>query len=71
MLRTLSSYQAQAQILRSLLQEPELEIGTADGMQGRENEAVIISLVRSNPTVSTRYGNYLASRTINYYTKLG
>lgn len=33
---------------------PELEIGTVDGMQGRENEAVIISLVRSNPNV--RFG---------------
>jgi DNA polymerase alpha-associated DNA helicase A len=28
-----------------------LEIGTVDGMQGREKEAVIISLVRSNNTV--------------------
>jgi superfamily I DNA and/or RNA helicase len=30
----------------------ELEIGTVDGMQGREKEAVVISLVRSNGLVS-------------------
>lgn len=45
------SYQAQSQMLSTMLPEPELEIGTADGMQGRENEAVILSLVRSNPMV--------------------
>ena len=31
---------------------PSLEIGTVDGMQGREKEAVVISLVRSNESVS-------------------
>ena len=42
-------YNAQVQLLRSLLGgEPELEIGTVDGLQGREKEAVIVSLVRSN-----------------------
>lgn len=31
---------------------PNLEIGTVDGMQGREKEAIVISLVRSNESVS-------------------
>jgi DNA polymerase alpha-associated DNA helicase A len=47
-------YQAQVALLTSLLRSsygPELEIGTVDGMQGREKEAVIISLVRSNDKV--------------------
>jgi hypothetical protein len=49
-----SRYQAQVALLTSLLRPlhgPELEIGTVDGMQGREKEAVIISLVRSNDKV--------------------
>lgn len=48
------SYQAQVTLLTSLLRPtygPDLEIGTVDGMQGREKEAVIISLVRSNEMV--------------------
>ena len=47
-------YQAQVTLLSSRLRSlygHELEIGTVDGMQGREKEAVIISLVRSNDKV--------------------
>ncbi|TFK91033.1 P-loop containing nucleoside triphosphate hydrolase protein [Polyporus arcularius HHB13444] len=47
----ITPYQAQVTLLTSLLRPvhgPELEIGTVDGMQGREKEAVVISLVRSN-----------------------
>ncbi|KAH7925357.1 P-loop containing nucleoside triphosphate hydrolase protein [Leucogyrophana mollusca] len=47
----ITPYQAQVTLLTSLLRPtygPQLEIGTVDGMQGREKDAVIISLVRSN-----------------------
>jgi DNA polymerase alpha-associated DNA helicase A len=50
----LTPYQAQVTLLNSLLRPKHgqaLEIGTVDGMQGREKEAVVISLVRSNDTV--------------------
>jgi DNA polymerase alpha-associated DNA helicase A len=49
-------YQAQVTLLTSILRPihgPSLEIGTVDGMQGREKDAVVISLVRSNQTVSS------------------
>ncbi|KAF7366743.1 AAA domain-containing protein [Mycena sanguinolenta] len=49
----ISPYQAQVTLLTSLIRPqygPDLEIGTVDGMQGREKDAVIISLVRSNET---------------------
>ncbi|KAF8504182.1 P-loop containing nucleoside triphosphate hydrolase protein [Hysterangium stoloniferum] len=45
----ITPYQAQSQLLSTMLPQPGLEIGTADGMQGRENEAIVLSLVRSNP----------------------
>lgn len=54
-LLTLVRYQAQVTLLTSLLRPlygTSLEIGSVDGMQGREKEAVVISLVRSNDTVS-------------------
>ncbi|KAF9450011.1 P-loop containing nucleoside triphosphate hydrolase protein [Macrolepiota fuliginosa MF-IS2] len=49
----ITPYQAQVTLLTSLLRPKygsELEIGTVDGMQGREKEAIVISLVRSNDT---------------------
>jgi superfamily I DNA and/or RNA helicase len=48
-LAVIAPYAAQVRLLRSLLKTPGLEIDTVDGFQGREKEAVIISLVRSNP----------------------
>src|SRR6266404_5888171 len=45
----ISPYDAQVQRLRELLNDvSELEIDTVDGFQGREKEAVVVSLVRSN-----------------------
>jgi superfamily I DNA and/or RNA helicase len=44
----LTPYMAQVKRLKSLLSVPGLEIGTVDGFQGREKEATVISLVRSN-----------------------
>ncbi|OMJ30188.1 DNA-binding protein SMUBP-2 [Smittium culicis] len=47
----ISPYNAQVyEIKQSLSQSyPGIEVGSVDGFQGREKEAVIISLVRSNP----------------------
>ncbi len=47
-LAVLSPYRAQVRKLRSLLRVEGLEIGTVDGFQGREKEATVVSLVRSN-----------------------
>jgi superfamily I DNA and/or RNA helicase len=44
----IAPYAAQVRLLRSLLTIDGLEIDTVDGIQGREKEAVVISLVRSN-----------------------
>jgi superfamily I DNA and/or RNA helicase len=45
----ISPYDGQVQKIRQLLaDQPELEIDTVDGFQGREKEAVVVSLVRSN-----------------------
>lgn len=51
----ITPYQAQVTLLASILRPAygtDIEIGTVDGMQGREKEAVVISLVRSNNEVS-------------------
>jgi superfamily I DNA and/or RNA helicase len=44
----IAPYEAQVRALRSLLPMAGLEIDTVDGFQGRENEAVVVSLTRSN-----------------------
>jgi len=45
----IAPYAAQVRLLRERLPVPGLEIDSVDGFQGREKEAVVISLVRSNP----------------------
>lgn len=44
----IAPYAAQVRLLRERLPVPGLEIDSVDGFQGREKEAVILSLVRSN-----------------------
>jgi predicted DNA helicase len=44
----IAPYAAQVRLLREMLSFEKLEIDTVDGFQGREKEAVLISLVRSN-----------------------
>ena len=44
----IAPYAAQVRLLRERLAVPGLEIDSVDGFQGREKEAVVISLVRSN-----------------------
>ncbi|EZF35634.1 DNA polymerase alpha-associated DNA helicase A [Trichophyton mentagrophytes] len=46
----ITPYNAQVALLSQLLKEkfPTLELGSVDGFQGREKEAVVVSLVRSN-----------------------
>ena len=46
----ITPYSSQARLLRGLISNPAIEIDTVDGFQGREKEAVVISLVRSNPS---------------------
>lgn len=44
----ITPYAAQARRLRELIPEMRVEVDTVDGFQGREKDAVVISLVRSN-----------------------
>ena len=44
----IAPYAAQVRLLRERLAMPGLEIDSVDGFQGREKEAIVISLVRSN-----------------------
>ena len=48
-LALISPYSAQVRLLREKIKQAEIEIDSVDGFQGREKEAVIVSLVRSNP----------------------
>jgi ATP-dependent RNA/DNA helicase IGHMBP2 len=50
-LALITPYDAQVKLLRDLLRselDAGLEIGTVDGFQGREKEAIVVDLVRSN-----------------------
>lgn len=44
----ITPYSAQARRLREVIADAAVEVDTVDGFQGREKEAVVISLVRSN-----------------------
>lgn len=44
----ISPYALQVKVLQHMLEVPEVEVNSIDGFQGRENEAIILSLVRSN-----------------------
>ena len=49
-IKVISPYAQQVRWIRRLLEElyPDVEVGTVDSFQGREGEAVLISMVRSN-----------------------
>ncbi|MEM6363248.1 MAG: AAA domain-containing protein, partial [Planctomycetota bacterium] len=44
----IAPYAAQVRALRGRLEDPDLEIDTVDGFQGREKDVVLLSMVRSN-----------------------
>ena len=47
-LAVITPYRAQARALRDRLPDLDVEVDTVDGFQGREKDAVLLSLVRSN-----------------------
>ncbi|HYX93087.1 MAG TPA: C-terminal helicase domain-containing protein, partial [Myxococcaceae bacterium] len=47
-LAIIAPYRAQAALLRELVPEGAVEIDTVDAFQGREKDAVLVSLTRSN-----------------------
>jgi ATP-dependent RNA/DNA helicase IGHMBP2 len=49
-LAIITPYRAQAARLGEALATPDVEVDTVDAFQGREKEAVLISMVRSNPS---------------------
>lgn len=79
-LAIITPYDAQARLLRQLL-APEtrrgLDIGTVDGFQGQEREAIIVDLVRSNPDgdlgflADTRRMNVALTRARRYLLVVG
>jgi len=44
----ITPYAAQVRLIGEMLDMPEVEVDSVDGFQGREKEAVVVSLVRSN-----------------------
>ncbi|TPX62287.1 hypothetical protein PhCBS80983_g00513 [Powellomyces hirtus] len=55
----ISPYNGQVALIKSMVRELEggelVEVGSVDGFQGREKEAIIISLVRSNPDANVGF----------------
>jgi ATP-dependent RNA/DNA helicase IGHMBP2 len=73
----IAPYAAQVRLLRNRLQDHELEIDTVDGFQGREKEAVVICMVRSNTLgelgflADTRRTNVALTRAKRYLRVIG
>ena len=44
----IAPYAAQVRLIRDRLGSVEVEVDTVDGFQGREKEAILVSMVRSN-----------------------
>lgn len=47
-LAVVTPYAAQARAITDIVDDPRVEIGTVDGLQGREKDVVLVSAVRSN-----------------------